>query len=809
MFQHFFVIESNNIKNTRINLVFFITFHIVAYMNKEVFHFVWLDLETTGLNTKTDTIIEIAMVEFFVEKDIQWLHTTIWESKSYLINPGRKIEDNISFITWIDNSMVSESPLFETIKEEVQNFIWDKIVVGHNVLFDIAMLESHWINTRKDVICDTFEFSEMLFQDCESLNLSFLASQFWFNNWGEHRALDDTIMSIRLFVHILGEIKKLSQEKKDIFIKIGENFQFQTFLFITSLLNLKKKNAELIQYNTFKNISSNSTYLELENRHISPITKQRFFSLGVNQENEDTLLQEENIENNQIMLIVRNKNTLEYFKTKFWDQSFIYHDDGDYLDLERFLFDCNKKNIEITSRKKVILLCKVAFWLQTTKTGNLWELKFYWDEYLYIRKYRSIQWEQSFFQQRKSEEMKQSHFILTTHKDYLKNKAVMEDTGCSVFIRDLFELEGSLTEDASIHIHFQIFHEFSEIIEWLWMDQSMIERYILALSIIEQIITKTARNNENTTRETETQEDTYFINQKELWWNGMWEFKESHLLLKNIYNIIIELLTPEIQWEYSFILREVEKNLKNLDKVVYVYQENTSFIINIYWGKLSLHLIPQYLNNPLEKLWNHVFYDFNISNPLQESFLKKQLWIQNIIQYKSDKDVQVIKYIDIKSLPSKFPKEWKILILTTNMKDSQRFLKELTTRFPEDVVFCQWISGGKSKIVSLVEKSEKSRIFIIGTCEYWWSDYSILKQVSSLIITKIPFYPPNDTQFLAKTHGMKNSFRDYSLPIAIQWIKTIIRNYILYSGNTNIFITDERLLLSEWWEIARNEIIKQ
>ena len=62
----------------------------------------------------------------------------------------------------------------------------------------------------------------------------------------------------------------------------------------------------------------------------------------------------------------------------------------------------------------------------------------------------------------------------------------------------------------------------------------------------------------------------------------MWEFKESHLLLKNIYNIIIELLTPEIQWEYSFILREVEKNLKNLDKVVYVYQENTSFIINIY-----------------------------------------------------------------------------------------------------------------------------------------------------------------------------------------------------------------------------------
>jgi hypothetical protein len=143
------------------------------------------------------------------------------------------------------------------------------------------------------------------------------------------------------------------------------------------------------------------------------------------------------------------------------------------------------------------------------------------------------------------------------------------------------------------------------------------------------------------------------------------------------------------------------------------------------------------------------------------------------------------------------------------MKDSQRFLKELTTRFPKDEVFCQWISGWKSKIVSLMQKSEKSRTFVIGTCDYWGSDYSILKQIDSLIITKIPFYPPNDTWFLAKTHGMKNSFRDYSLPIAIQWIKIIIRNYTLYSGNIHVYLTDERIILSEWWEIARNEIIKQ
>jgi hypothetical protein len=125
------------------------------------------------------------------------------------------------------------------------------------------------------------------------------------------------------------------------------------------------------------------------------------------------------------------------------------------------------RNNGIIPRKQVILLCKIAFWLQTTKTGNLEELRFYGDEYLYIRKYRSIQGEQSYFQRKKWKEIEQAQYILATHKDYLQNRKILESTGCMIYVRDLFELENSLTENETAHIYFSVFHELSESIEQL------------------------------------------------------------------------------------------------------------------------------------------------------------------------------------------------------------------------------------------------------------------------------------------------------------------------------------------------------
>jgi DNA polymerase III epsilon subunit-like protein len=85
------------------------------------------------------------------------------------------------------------------------------VIVGHNVLFDIAMFASHGIDLSGSRVIDTFELSEIFSQDIESLNLGFLAGRYGLIDPSEeeHRALTDTRVSIRLLLRYLGEVSRL------------------------------------------------------------------------------------------------------------------------------------------------------------------------------------------------------------------------------------------------------------------------------------------------------------------------------------------------------------------------------------------------------------------------------------------------------------------------------------------------------------------------------------------------------------------------------------------------------------------------
>jgi DNA polymerase-3 subunit epsilon len=93
------------------------------------FEFVAFDVETTGLY-KNDKIIEIGMVAFKGSKII--------EEWSTLINPMRDVgKTNIHGIT---PSMVSAAPIFEEVANDVFRFIHGRVLVGHNITFDLRML---------------------------------------------------------------------------------------------------------------------------------------------------------------------------------------------------------------------------------------------------------------------------------------------------------------------------------------------------------------------------------------------------------------------------------------------------------------------------------------------------------------------------------------------------------------------------------------------------------------------------------------------------------------------------------------------
>jgi DNA polymerase III epsilon subunit-like protein len=83
--------------------------------------FVALDLETTGLDTSKDSIIEIAAIRFSLKKNEEGL---IWsivnrEERSMLIQPERELTEEISMITGITDSMLIGKETWEQVQERV------------------------------------------------------------------------------------------------------------------------------------------------------------------------------------------------------------------------------------------------------------------------------------------------------------------------------------------------------------------------------------------------------------------------------------------------------------------------------------------------------------------------------------------------------------------------------------------------------------------------------------------------------------------------------------------------------------------
>lgn len=93
-----------------------------------------LDTETTGLSAEGgDRIIEIGCVELVARK-------LTGNNKHFYLNPGRDSHEDALKVHGISNEFLRDKPKFETVADELMEYLRDAEIIIHNAAFDVGFL---------------------------------------------------------------------------------------------------------------------------------------------------------------------------------------------------------------------------------------------------------------------------------------------------------------------------------------------------------------------------------------------------------------------------------------------------------------------------------------------------------------------------------------------------------------------------------------------------------------------------------------------------------------------------------------------
>jgi ATP-dependent DNA helicase DinG len=173
-----------------------------------------IDIETTGLNVDRDAIIEIGAVKFKGHRvEDEW---------STLINPGRHIPEFITGLTGISDVEVRGAPRLQDVAADLDTFVGDVPIVGHNVRFDVGFLQRMGLFEYNEVI-DTYELASVLMPTATRYNLGALAQQLGVLALDKkHRAITDARLTMGIFNRLLEMARELPIELVDEIVRLSE-----------------------------------------------------------------------------------------------------------------------------------------------------------------------------------------------------------------------------------------------------------------------------------------------------------------------------------------------------------------------------------------------------------------------------------------------------------------------------------------------------------------------------------------------------------------------------------------------------------
>ncbi|MDR1210636.1 MAG: 3'-5' exonuclease [Spirochaetaceae bacterium] len=187
--------------------------------------FTAFDIETTGLYSQTDRIVELGAVKF----DCLGIAARF----SVLINPGIPMPAGASRVNGIDDAMLKDKSSIEETLPDFLRFTNGSILVAHNAPFDCGFINESLKRCYRDQarltfqdgaesvksrfsapfrelpnqVADTLVFAREAFPKRTSYKLQDLASEFGIDAKEAHRASDDARVCMEVFTACVKQIR--------------------------------------------------------------------------------------------------------------------------------------------------------------------------------------------------------------------------------------------------------------------------------------------------------------------------------------------------------------------------------------------------------------------------------------------------------------------------------------------------------------------------------------------------------------------------------------------------------------------------
>lgn len=180
--------------------------------------FTVIDLETTGLNAKRNSITEITAIQFKNGEEVAKFST--------LVKPTEDISPEVEAITGINNAMVQQAPPLITVLSDLCAFVGrEPIIVGHNVPFDIRFLQEKLQATGLTSFADRFILSRAFCTKALAVKAMpglpgydgmMVASQLGVHNPNPHRAEYDVRMSAGILFALVSRLQQKTPALKTV-----------------------------------------------------------------------------------------------------------------------------------------------------------------------------------------------------------------------------------------------------------------------------------------------------------------------------------------------------------------------------------------------------------------------------------------------------------------------------------------------------------------------------------------------------------------------------------------------------------------